>query len=70
MSIKERVNSPTPKFFQTIRNIGLIVAAVGASILGSPVVLPALIVKIGGYLVVAGSIASAISQATVKEDKE
>lgn len=70
MSIKERVNSPTPRFFQTIRNIGLIVAAVGASILGAPVVLPAIIMKIGGYLVVAGSIASAISQATVTEDRE
>ncbi len=68
MSLSKRVKSKTPKFFATIRNIGLAVAAIGASILAAPVALPVVIVKIAGYLTVAGGIASAVSQATTAQD--
>jgi uncharacterized membrane protein HdeD (DUF308 family) len=68
MSIKQRVQSPTPNFFKKIRNIGLILAAVGGAIITAPVALPAVIVNIAGYLAVAGGIASAISQATTAQD--
>jgi len=68
MSIKQRVQSPTPNFFKKIRNIGLILAAVGGAIITAPVALPAVVVNIAGYLAVAGGIASAISQATTASD--
>ena len=68
MQIIERVKSPTPSFFKKIRNVGIVAAAVAAAILGAPVALPAVVVKIAGYLVVAGGIASAVSQATSQQD--
>lgn len=67
MDIKERVNSPTPKLFEKLRNIGLIMAAVGGTILTAPVSLPALITSIGGYIAVAGGVLSSVSQITVKD---
>ncbi|QNL48959.1 hypothetical protein H8S90_19715 [Olivibacter sp. SDN3] len=69
MNVIERAQAPTPKFFKTLRSIGLIVAAMGAAIATAPVALPAAIVTIGGYLTVAGGVLSAISQVTV-DDKE
>ena len=62
----ERVNAPTPKFFKKLRNIGLTVAAIAGTIIAAPVALPAVIVKVAGYLVVAGGILGGTCQA-VKE---
>jgi len=70
MSILNRMQSPTPKFFQKIRNIGLILAALSGAIIASPVALPVLIVKVAGYLAVAGTVATAVSQAVSQEDGE
>lgn len=68
--IMNRLQQPTPPFFQKIRNIGLIIAAVGTSILASPVALPILLVNIAGYLVVAGGVMSTVGQAAIhKEEK-
>jgi hypothetical protein len=61
---------PTPKFFKKLRNIGLAIATIGATILAAPVALPAIVVKIGGYLAVAGSVMSGVSQVTVKKEEE
>ena len=69
-SIIERMNQPTPKFFKTLRNIGLTITAVAAAIAGSPVVLPALIVKAAGYLAVAGTVMVTVSQATVMNEQK
>jgi len=68
MQIIDRVKSPTPSFFKRIRNIGVVAAAIAAAILGSPVAMPVILVKLAGYLVVAGSIASAVSQFTTEQD--
>ena len=73
--IIQRVSSPTPKFFKTLRNIGLILAAVSTAIVTAPIALPAAVVTVAGYLAVAGGIASAISQTAVdgelpKKDSE
>jgi hypothetical protein len=65
MSILNRMQSPTPKFFQKIRNIGLILAAVSGTVIASPVALPLLVVKVAGYLAVAGTVATAVSQAVI-----
>lgn len=63
MKIKERFQSTTPKFFRVVRNIGLCLIAVGGVLVASPVAIPAGLVSLGGYLIVAGSVATAVSQA-------
>ena len=67
--IINRANAPTPKFFKVLRNVGLVLAAVGGTILAAPIALPVLVTSVGGYLVVAGGVASAVSQLTVNEDE-
>jgi uncharacterized membrane protein HdeD (DUF308 family) len=64
MTIIKRAKAPTPKFFKVLRNIGLALAAVGGTILAAPVALPVVVTTIGGYLAVAGGVASAVSQLT------
>lgn len=63
MKLIDRLKSPTPKFFKVLRNIGLGLAAAGGVLVAAPIAIPALAVTIGGYLIVAGSVATAISQA-------
>jgi uncharacterized membrane protein HdeD (DUF308 family) len=65
MSVVERVKAPTPKFFKTLRAIGLTLAAVGGAILAAPVAIPATIVTIAGYITLAGGVMTAVSQTAV-----
>ncbi len=69
MNIVERMQSPTPSFFKTIRNIGAVLAAASASVISAGAILPAIVVKVAGYLAVAGTIAGTVSQAAVKNDE-
>lgn len=64
--IVNRVSSPTPTFFKKVRNIGLILAAIAGTIVAAPVALPAVVVKIAGYLAVASGVAGAVSQTAVE----
>jgi uncharacterized membrane protein HdeD (DUF308 family) len=68
MNVIKRAKSPTPKFFKVLRNIGLVLAAVGGTILTAPISLPVAVVTVGGYVAVAGGVLSAVSQLTTKED--
>ncbi len=68
MTLAQRIAAPTPKFFKVLRTIGVVVGLVGASILASPVVLPAAIVTIGGYLALAGTIVTGVSQTAVGKE--
>ena len=70
MNLIQRAAAPTPKFFKKVRNIGLILAAVSGTLLASPVALPVVAIKIAGYLAVAGSVASAVSQVTTEEEDQ
>jgi 2-methylisocitrate lyase-like PEP mutase family enzyme len=65
MNLTERYKKPTPKFFRTLRNIGIALAATGGAIIAAPISLPALVLTIAGYLTVAGTVATAVSQAVV-----
>ena len=67
MNVVERVNSPTPKFFKTLRTIGVILLAISGSVMAAPVALPAAVVTAAGYLAVAGGVMSAVSQVTVDD---
>ena len=66
-NIVNRATAPTPKFFKVLRNIGLALAAIGGTILTAPVVLPAVVLTVGGYLAVAGGVLSAVSKLTVDD---
>jgi uncharacterized membrane protein HdeD (DUF308 family) len=68
MNVVERAKASTPKFFKTLRSIGLALMAISGTIVAAPVVLPAVLVSAAGYLIVAGGVISAISQITVDED--
>ena len=68
MNLLDRVVSPTPTFFQKLRNIGLALAAMSGAIIAAPVALPAIVVTVAGYLAVAGTVLSAVSQITVPGD--
>ena len=70
MNLIQRVKAPTPKFFKVLRSIGLGLAAVGGTILAIPFALPVVITSIGGYLAVAGSVVSAVSQVTTLNEAE
>ena len=65
MKIVERIKAPIPKFFKILRNIGLVMLAISGTVVAAPVVLPAVVVSVAGYMAVAGRILSAVSQMTV-----
>jgi uncharacterized membrane protein HdeD (DUF308 family) len=69
MNIVERYKKPTPKFFKTLRNIGIALATAGGAIIAAPISLPALVITIGTYMTVAGTVATAVSQAVVQSDE-
>ena len=69
MTLQQRLNAPTPKFFKKVRNVGLVLAAISGTLLTAPVALPAVLVKIAGYLAVAGGVATAVSQAVTNEEQ-
>ena len=68
MNILNRYQKPTPKFFRTLRNIGIGLATAGGTLLAAPVALPAWLLSAATYVVVAGTVATAVSQATVEGD--
>ena len=66
--MKNRLTSNTPKFFRVLRTIGISLAAVGTALVAAPVAIPAAVVTLGGYLILGGTIAAAVSQATKEEE--
>lgn len=69
MKIIDRYKKTTPTFFRKLRNIGIALAATGGAILAAPISLPALVITIASYLAVAGTVATAISQAVVSDNE-
>jgi len=69
MKVIQRMKAPTPKFFQVMRNIGLGLIAVGGVLVSSTIALPVVAITIGQYLIVAGSVASAVAQTAVVDEE-
>jgi len=65
MSVIQRLQAPTPKFFKVLQLIGLSLAAAGGTLLATPAELPASVTDVAGYLAVAGGVMTAVSQVTV-----
>lgn len=68
--LMQRVRSRTPSFFSRLRNISLVVVGLATALLTAPVVLPAVITSVAGYLFTAGTVASVVSQLTVQGEEE
>jgi hypothetical protein len=67
MNMIDRLQAATPPFFKKIRNIGIILATVSATLLAAPIALPAVVLQLAGYMAVAGTVATAISQTTISD---
>jgi uncharacterized membrane protein HdeD (DUF308 family) len=67
MNVVERAKAPTPSFFKILRAIGLALLTISGSLIAAPIVLPATVVTVAGYLAVAGGVISAVSQITVDD---
>ncbi|MGX9985903.1 hypothetical protein [Soonwooa purpurea] len=68
-NIVSRIQEPTPKWFKIIRSTGLILSAVGGVLVAAPVALPATLITIGGYLLLGGTLASALSQTAISSEE-
>ncbi|MBL7920006.1 MAG: hypothetical protein JNJ40_06805 [Bacteroidia bacterium] len=68
-AIGQRAKAETPLFFKKLRLAGLMLAAIGGVLVGTPVLLPALVIQLGGYMIVGGTVLTAASQVSVKDDK-
>ena len=67
LNIIERIAAPTPKFFRTLRTIGLLLGTVAGALLAAPVALPITLVTAAGYAALAGGIITAVSQTAVED---
>ena len=68
MNLMQHVKSRTPKFFQVLRTTGMALAAIGGALLATSIALPAVVLTIAGYVTVAGTVMSAVSQLAVNEN--
>ena len=69
LNLIERVKAPTPKWFKIVRTIGITLTAVGGAILAAPVAIPATVVTVAGYLVLGGTIATAVAQTAIQSEE-
>ena len=67
--VKLRATAPTPPFFQHLKRVGLLIAAVGTAVLTAPGFVPDVIAAYAGHAVTAGTILLSICQLTVDESK-
>ena len=70
LNLVERVKAPTPKWFKIIRTIGITLTAVGGAILAAPMALPATIITVAGYVMLGGTVATAIAQTAMQTDND
>ena len=64
--LRTRWNGKTPKFWKKVQRIGVVAGAIGGVIIASPIALPAALVTLSGYLLLAGSVTATLSQLTVE----
>ena len=66
MSIAQRWNTPTPKFWKRVQKIAITLGAVAGVILTAPVSVPAAVITVAGYVATAGTVAATLSQLTIE----
>ncbi len=68
ISILERAKTDTPPFFKKLRLIGLVAVTIGTSIMMAPIAVPVAITTIAGYVLLGGTVLTAVSQVTINEE--
>lgn len=67
--IASRASAPTPVFFQQIKKIGLIIAAIGTAVITAPGSIPGFLLTYAGYAFTAGTVLVSIAQLTMDEER-
>ena len=70
MSIAQRWNAPTPKFWKRVQQASITVGAIAGVILAAPITLPAAVITVAGYVATAGTVAATLSQLTVETNEQ
>lgn len=70
MSIQQRWNAPTPKFWKRVQKIAITLGAVAGVILTAPVSVPAAVITVAGYVATAGTVAATLSQLTIDNNEQ
>jgi hypothetical protein len=65
--IQYRASAPTPPFFQKLKKVGLLIAALGLAVMTAPGLVPEVLQEYAGYAITAGTILVSICQLTVDE---
>ena len=65
--LKTRWNGETPTFWKKVQRIGIVAGSIGGVIVASPIALPATLVTLSGYLLLAGSVTATLAQLTVEK---
>jgi len=68
-TIKQRYQSPTPKFFKKLAWIGGSIAAAGLGLITAPVALPAVLITVAGYMVTGGTVMTIVAKAVTTSEK-
>jgi hypothetical protein len=66
--VLKRAGSPTPAFFRRLRNTGLVLTSISASVLARSELFPGTVVTIAGYAAVGGAVLSGVCQLVKKEE--
>jgi len=69
-SFVTRCGKDTPPFFKKLRTIGLILATAGTAVVSAPIALPAALVTVSTYLIIGGTVATAVSQAAMQNEND
>ena len=67
-SILDRAQTDTPPFFKKLRLIGLVAVTIGTTIMMAPIAVPAALTTIAGYVLLGGTVLTAVSQVTINEE--
>ncbi|MBC6365747.1 hypothetical protein [Algoriphagus sp. AK58] len=66
--IKYRAQAPTPPFFQKLKRVGFMVAAVGTAVLTAPGELPEILLTWAQHCLTGGIVLITVSQLVVDQD--
>jgi hypothetical protein len=70
MSVKQRWSAKTPKFWKKVQRVAIKLGAIAAVIVAAPIALPAMVVTVATYTIVAGTVAATLSQLTIEDNDQ
>lgn len=63
-NIKDRLKSPSPPFWKSVRNWSIALGAVGATLIAAPIALPAMVLTAAGYMITISAVAVSLASLT------